>query len=155
MEIVQNFVNSASEKCLQIQSNPIIFFVFIGILLYAAYMDATQMKIPNNFNKFALVLRILIIPIFPLTLFDIIGGIGLFLALLIVGMININNDMGGDIKFAGVFGAWTGMYLGALGMLGGIILIMPMSFIRRTPQPLAPYITFSTCALFIILTRFI
>lgn len=146
----QQFVHHASDKIIQITANPIAFSFFILIVLYAAYSDATEMKIKNDFNKTALLLRVLISPIMPIGIFDIFGGVGLFIALLIVGMINIKNDMGGDIKFAGVFGIWAGAYFGAIAMLLATIMTIPVSIKTKQSVPLAPFIFIATCFLIVI-----
>lgn len=149
--MIQQFVHYASDKILQITSNPIIFSVFMLIIMYAAYSDATEMKIKNDFNKACLLIRLMCAPLMPIGLFDIFGCVGLFIALLIVGMININNDMGGDIKFAGVFGIWAGAYFGALAMFLAVIMTIPVSIKTKSNVPLAPFIFIASCILILIL----
>ena len=134
-------VKLAEEKIDFLLSNWPILGVLIFILLWSTYTDATEMKIYNEMNLFSLITRLLLIPFFPLDMWDIIGGLVFFIAFLIVGMMAPNTNIGGDIKFAGTFGLWAGAQLGLLSLGIAILMIIPISLIKRTSVPLAPFVT--------------
>lgn len=115
----------------------ILFFIIMTI---ASYTDLKYMKIYNNFNTIALFIRIICGTINRITFIDVFGTLIIFFLMLIVGMINIKNDIGGDIKYSAVFAAWAGPYLACSSFLIGIILMSPISIIKKKPIPLAPFL---------------
>lgn len=140
MNIITNFITALRLDASDIWNSPVYLIAILAMMTFASYTDIRYMKIYNKFNLVVLVSRILISYFNPMTFADIFSGAILFAMVLIVGMINLKNDIGGDIKFAGVFGLWAGLYIGIISFAVGIIILIPMSLIKKKAIPLAPFI---------------
>ena len=149
------FVQFANEQFIELTINWLVWGMFVFMLMWSTYTDATEMKIENNFNKFLVISRIILIPLFPMDWWDLLGGIILFTLFLIIGMITNDGKMAGDIKYSGAFGLWAGFHLGLLSVLAGVLIIIPVSLIRSKlskgeQTPLAPFIAIGTILILFI-----
>lgn len=126
-------------------------FVFMG---FASYIDSHELRIPDRLNLCMFFLRLLVIPIFPIEVTHILGGIlgGLFI--LIPAMI-ILKPMGGDIKFATVLGLWIGdVSIFIVMVISAITFILYAGLIKRLDRKkslaFAPFMSASCVLVFII-----
>ena len=132
---------------IELLSGNYIYLVVMFILMsIASFLDLKYMKIYNKFNKTALMLRVIALFLKPITTMDILGAAIIFGLMLVIGIMNVNkdltvkNDIGGDIKYSGVFALWTGPYLACSSFLIGLLLMSPISLIKRKNVPLAPFL---------------
>ena len=141
-----NFItNIFSNICLNIENllntNILYLIVFFIIMTVATITDITKLKIYNWFNFGALFIRLIFAIIHPIAVMDIFGAIILFILMFIIGFININNKIGGDIKYTPVFALWAGSYLACASFLLATIIMFPVSLIRKgKATPLAPFL---------------
>lgn len=134
-------------------ANTSVFIILNMFMWIACYTDMLELKIYNKFNILMLVVRLMLFPIFPITMNMVLGGIFVFLVFLISAMITFDS-IGGDIKFGGNVGLWIGFIPSILLILITMIsnLIFRAVTKNRKTIPLAPFFYFSYLMLFCLLS---
>lgn len=131
--------------------NPLLMIIITIFLTYSTYTDLKEKKIYNISNGIFLIFRFIfiIMPIYSLSfsLNSLLGGIGVFILMLIPAVI-VMSKMGGDIKLGSVLGFYFGLDISfiflVLTIIISIIHLCYRTYIKKdidkkTYVPYAPY----------------
>lgn len=127
----------------------LIGWLFISILIVAAFIDIDEGIIPDRITFLGIVLGIIVSP-FNLGLKTALAGMAAFgLVLLLIAVLSRGGMGGGDIKLAAVIGAFTGVKGAGLvfviaSLLGGIwalFLILRNQANLKTPVKFGPFLS--------------
>lgn len=134
-------------------SNNYVFIALNIFMWFACYTDMLEFKIYDKFNIIMFIFRLMIFPIFPITMNIILGGVLVFLVFLISAMITYDS-IGGDIKFGGNVGLWLGFTPSILFVLIAMVsnLVFRLFVGTKKTLPLAPFFYFSYMMLFALLS---
>jgi leader peptidase (prepilin peptidase)/N-methyltransferase len=126
------------------------YYIIPIVLLYiivASITDIKEKKIFDKLNYSFLLLRIIAIPIYPIQRTHIVGFIAAFFIVLIPAMIK-GRQMGGDIKFAAVLGAWIGDDSIFASILIACVFFVLFAFVGKKKKddmiPFGPFISIGT-----------
>lgn len=135
----------------RIFDNPLLITIITMFLAYSTYTDLKEKKIYNISNGLFLAFRFIfiIIPIYNLSfnLNSLLGGVGVFILMLIPAMI-VMSKMGGDIKLGSVLGLYFGLDISLIFLVLTIIVSMihlcyrtyiKKDISKKTYVPYAPY----------------
>lgn len=106
---------------LDVITNVPLFIILNIFFIIAVITDIKFMKIYDKFNIVMLVVRIITFFIFGFSFSYVVGGILMFVSLLIGAMIT-NAKIGGDIKFSGNLGLFVGFIPSVLIMFTAILI---------------------------------
>lgn len=125
-------------------SLPVILLI-TSLFMWASYTDIKENKVRNKMCLFYAGLRLVVLPLYPITVHTILGGIIGFLLLFLPAFILNTSHMAGDIKFSAVLGLWMGGVPMLFGLLLGTTIFIITVIIRKKGllgiMPFAPFIS--------------
>lgn len=132
-----------------IENNYLLILLNIFFII-ATITDIKYMKIFDIFNLIMLITRIVTFFIFGFNFTYLVGGILIFITLLIGALIT-KAQIGGDIKFGGNLGLWFGFLPAAIILLISIVVNFIFRKITKNTKAiaLAPFLYISFIILFI------
>ena len=135
----------------EVVDNNILLILLNIFFLIATITDIKFMKIFDVFNLIMLITRIVTFFIFGFSFTYLIGGILIFMTLLIGALIT-KAQIGGDIKFGGNLGLWVGFLPAAFILLISIVINFVFRKITKNTKAiaLAPFLYVSFLILFFI-----
>ncbi|MFF2531581.1 prepilin peptidase [Brevibacillus sp. NPDC058079] len=151
---IANYLEQVQQSLAHLYQNPLVAIVFTIFLVVASVVDVKSRKIPNVFNTIFLLARFALIPWLSFSMFDIVGAIVAFIALLIPAMVKMQK-MGGDIKMAGVIGLYTGVYLIPVFIVLACIYFALYVGASKRMLPFAPFFLASNLTLMAIYYAFL
>lgn len=98
--------------------------MIVAFLGMASFFDVKSRKIPDKLTLAFFLLRLIVIPLVPISLNNVYGLLAGLFIILIPAMI-VNKPMGGDIKTMAVLG----FYLGFYGIAVTVFIIVALALI--------------------------
>lgn len=122
-----------------------VILIIVSLLMWASYTDIKVNKVYQKMCIFYAVLRLAVIPLYPVTIDTFIGGFIGFILLFLPAFILNTSHMAGDIKFSAVLGLWMGGVPMLFGLLLGTVIFIIAIIIRKKGllgiMPFAPFIS--------------
>lgn len=122
-----------------------VILIIVSLLMWASYTDIKVNKVYQKMCIFYAVLRLAVIPLYPVTIDTFIGGFIGFILLFLPAFILNTSHMAGDIKFSAVLGLWMGGVPMLFGLLLGTVIFIVAIIIRKKGllgiMPFAPFIS--------------
>lgn len=152
---IDKYIEEISKALDHLYGNPIVAIVLTAFMVIATYTDVLQLKIPNKLNGAFLISRFVLIPWLGFSIWDVVGAVVCFIALLIPAMVKMQK-MGGDIKCVTVLGLYAGIALAPPFLLLSCAYFVVVNFLRfiigkKTGLlPFAPFFLASNITLMII-----
>ena len=138
-------------------SIPVILMI-VSLFMFASYTDIKENKVYQKMCLAYIILRILVYPLYPVTLDTLLGGVIGFMLLFLPAFILNTSHMAGDIKFSATLGLWMGGLPMLFGLLLGTAIFIVTVFVRKKGlmgiMPFAPFISIG-CFLMIMLPYFV
>ena len=147
IDMIVSGITMSPEKMLIL--TPVFMFMFM-----ASKIDSKELRIPNQLNFAMFLLRLLVVPLYPIGAEHLLGFVlgGLFI---MIPAIIILKPMGGDIKFLAVLGFWMGDVTILVTMIFAAIFFIVYAGIikkkeRKESVAFAPFMSIScTLVMFI------
>lgn len=122
-----------------------VILIIVSLLMWASYTDIKVNKVYQKMCIFYAVLRLAVIPLYPVTIDTFVGGFIGFILLFLPAFILNTSHMAGDIKFSTVLGLWMGGVPMLFGLLLGTVIFIIAIIIRKKGllgiMPFAPFIS--------------
>jgi len=153
---IDNFIVNFKKELVFNYSNTLAIFILLCFLIFNTYTDLKEYKIYNKSNLLLIILRLVLYPIFPLSLSNLLGGVFSFIVFIIPAVMFMYR-MGGDIKLATVIGFYLGLYTMPLFIAITLISAMALGYLIRfiknknfNKLPLAPFFLVSHIVMWIL-----
>lgn len=146
---IANYIEEIRKGLDHLYGNPLVAIIFTAFLVIATYTDMRHMKIPDKLNGAFFISRLVVIPWIGFSIWDVVGAIVCFIALLIPAMVKMQK-MGGDIKCVAVLGLYAGMSLAPTFLILSCFYFALYAGLSRRFLPFAPFFLASNITLMII-----